>query len=398
LFCHFFDMALRAITYALVGSNQQDCYDASESVALSACPSEGSPFYGQDAQGPSTPPSYSNNGDGTVTDHVTGLMWLQNAGSKVSYADGIANVDSVSTGGHTDWRVPTIKELFSLIEFSGTDPDPMGTSTMNLKPFIDDSVFEFHYGNTSVGDRIIDSQWITTNIYVDHVMGGQSCFFGVNFADGRIKCYPLVSMSAGYYAVYVRGNPDYGTNAFSDNGDGTVIDSATGRMWMQQDAGVAKNWEQALSYCENFEIAGHSDWRLPQAKELQSLIDYTRSPATTNSSSIDPVFSNTPITNEAGEEDYGFYWTSSTHVSQTNTGESADYLCFGRCLGYFKGEGMTKKAWIDVHGAGAQRSDPKDGTASDYPHGRGPQGDAIRIFNMVRCVRGPAQSEHSLMV
>ena len=35
---------------------------------------------------------------------------------------------------------------------------------------------------------------------------------------------------------------------------------------------VAKNWEQALSYCENFEIAGHSDWRLPQAKELQSLI------------------------------------------------------------------------------------------------------------------------------
>jgi streptogramin lyase len=43
--------------------------------------------------------------------------------------------------------------------------------------------------------------------------------------------------------------------------------------------------------------------------------------------------------------------------------------------------------WIDVHGAGAQRSDPKTGEAEDYPFGRGPQGDAIRIYNYVRLVR-----------
>ena len=41
----------------------------------------------------------------------------------------------------------------------------------------------------------------------------------------------------------------------------------------------------------------------------------------------------------------------------------------------------------DVHGAGAQRGDPKDGDPGDYPNGHGPQGDVIRIFNMVRCVR-----------
>jgi len=41
----------------------------------------------------------------------------------------------------------------------------------------------------------------------------------------------------------------------------------------------------------------------------------------------------------------------------------------------------------DVHGAGAQRSDPKEGNPNDYPHGRGPQGDVIRIYNYVRCVR-----------
>ena len=43
--------------------------------------------------------------------------------------------------------------------------------------------------------------------------------------------------------------------------------------------------------------------------------------------------------------------------------------------------------WLDVHGAGAQRSDPKIGDPSDYPTGHGPQGDAIRIFNYIRCVR-----------
>ena len=44
--------------------------------------------------------------------------------------------------------------------------------------------------------------------------------------------------------------------------------------------------------------------------------------------------------------------------------------------------------YIDVHGAGAQRSDPKAGDPAMFPHGRGPQGDVIRINNFIRCVRG----------
>lgn len=48
---------------------------------------------------------------------------------------------------------------------------------------------------------------------------------------------------------------------------------------------------------------------------------------------------------------------------------------------------------LDVHGAGAQRSDPKTGDASRFPRGRGPQGDVIRIDNFVRCVRDAAPSK-----
>ena len=44
--------------------------------------------------------------------------------------------------------------------------------------------------------------------------------------------------------------------------------------------------------------------------------------------------------------------------------------------------------YVDVHGAGAQRSDPKAGDPANFPHGRGPQGDVIRIYNYVRLVRG----------
>jgi hypothetical protein len=42
---------------------------------------------------------------------------------------------------------------------------------------------------------------------------------------------------------------------------------------------------------------------------------------------------------------------------------------------------------MDVHGAGGQRSDPKVGDPAQFPYGRGPQGDAIRIYNYVRLVR-----------
>ena len=62
-------------------------------------------------------------------------------------------------------------------------------------------------------------------------------------------------------------------------------------------------------------------------------------------------------------------------------GGTAVYVAFGRALGWMHGE------WRDVHGAGAQRSDPKAGNPADFPQGRGPQGDVIRIYNFVRCVR-----------
>jgi len=81
---------------------------------------------------------------------------------------------------------------------------------------------------------------------------------------------------------------------------------------------VDVDWPAALEYAEGLDFAGHSDWRLPNAKELQSIIDYTRSPDTTGSAAIDPTFNATEIKNEGGEKDFAHYWSSSTHVARTS--------------------------------------------------------------------------------
>jgi pimeloyl-ACP methyl ester carboxylesterase len=62
---------------------------------------------------------------------------------------------------------------------------------------------------------------------------------------------------------------------FTDNGNGTVTDSKTGLMWQQAEPGYM-TWGSALSYCEDLSLGGHSDWRLPNIKELESITDDTR--------------------------------------------------------------------------------------------------------------------------
>lgn len=374
------------IPYTIVDTGQERCYNASKEIPY---PKAGEDFYGQDAQFQGLAPSYRDNGDGTVSDLNTGLMWQRDPGVKKTFEQALAGARDCRTGGHADWRMPTIKELYSLIDFRGLDPNPSSRDSSSLRPFIDSKVFKFQYGKEEDGDRIIDSQFATSSVYKSATMGGNRTMFGVNFADGRIKGYPIGDTHGRgekkYYVLYVRGNPDYGKNQFADNGDGTITDKATGLIWSKSDSGKGMNWQDALAWVQkkNTEkYIGHDDWRMPNAKELQSIVDYQRCPDTTGSAAIDPVFLVTPVTNGAGQKDFPNYWTGTNHCSSAGNSETAVYVAFGRAMGYMHGK------WMDVHGAGAQRSDPKSGEPSMFPQGRGPQGDEIRILNFVRCVRG----------
>jgi hypothetical protein len=392
-------------SYPVLDTAQSNCYD---SDTVMASPAPGESFYGQDAQYSGNLPVYSYSDDGlTVSDSVTGLTWQRAADTdldgvlepadKLSWWDGLeqpALLNSISFGGYDDWRLPNIKELYSLIVFSGVDPSGWEGDTSGLIPFIDRNYFEFIYGDESVGERIIDSQYWTSTEYVSTTMYGDHTVFGVNFADGRIKGYgtSLHGQDKTAFVQCVRGNSEYSVNDFSDNGDGTITDQATGLMWLQSDNGSGVIWEEALHNAETLEFAGYDDWRLPNAKELQSIIDYTRSLDTDGTAAIDPLFSCTSITDEGGDENFPFYWTSTTHSNWTvNPGAAAAYLAFGEALGWMQ-EPFPPFEWelLDAHGAGAQRSDPKVGDPDDWPYGHGPQGDVIRIYNYVRCVRDAA--------
>ncbi len=370
--------------YTIVGTGQTKCYD---NTGVIAAPKPSQPFYGQDAQHPGVSPAYKLSDDGlTVHDINTGLIWQRspdttgtgapNSSAKLTVKQAAAlpaKLNTAKFGGLSDWRLPTIKELYSLIIFSGVDAGPEDTG--HRTPFIDTKYFKFAYGDTNAGERPIDSQWATSTMYV----GNPNQMFGVNFADGRIKGYGTTMPGRGekkFFVICVHGNPQYGQNDFHNNGDGTITDRATGLVWQKNDSGKGLNWEQALAYAANLK----GGWRLPNAKELQSIVDYTRIPA------IQPIFQISKLP----DGEYPFYWTSTTHVGgpPDRQGGAAVYVSFGRALGWMQfPPGVGEHRLLDVHGAGAQRSDPKAGNPADFPHGRGPQGDVIRIYNFVRLVR-----------
>jgi hypothetical protein len=77
---------------------------------------------GDVAEGAPNPESYSDNGDGTVTDNVTGLMWQQIVSTDTyTWADAVRLCPTLTLAGHDDWRLPSRIELVSIVDDSLTD-------------------------------------------------------------------------------------------------------------------------------------------------------------------------------------------------------------------------------------------------------------------------------------
>jgi hypothetical protein len=358
--------------YPVVGTSQTKCWDSAGNIIT---PALGEAFFGQDSQFEHITPGYTKNSDGlTVKDEVTGLTWQQSHDTEIYYwaetQTVVDNLNNQNYGGYNDWRVPTIKELYSLWNAS------VGW------PYIDTEYFTINY---STEQELSHAIFWSSDKYTG-VMGnisgapgaepGAELAFGVNFGTGHIKAYSI-SSGPKHFVRCVRGNLAYGVNLFQNNGDGTISDLATGLMWQQTDNGSGMDWEHALAYAQTQNTAnylGHNDWRLPNTKELQSLVDYTRSPYATNAANVGPainaLFSCTAILNDGGKADYPYYWTSTSAMSIANgTYPSAWYVAFGRAE---DGNGE------DLHGAGAVRFDKKImGT------GEGEE----RVLNYVRLVR-----------
>jgi hypothetical protein len=364
------------VRYPLAGTGQRACYgdDAEVDCALAGR------FDEQDAQQGAPALAYRDDGDGIVTDLVTHLTWTRAPTSPLTFDEAVAGAASFRAGGFTDWRLPTIHELFSLMDFSGH----FGPSPETSRPFIDTAVFDFAYGaaGAGVGERFIDVQvWSSSVSSRGTGPGLDETVFGVNFADGRVKGYPKAEPGSGgatparRLVRYVRG-PSFASHSYVALGEGVVLDESTGLEWQRDDDGVGRPWAAALAHCRDLTLGGHDDWVLPDVKQLYSLVDVSRVPA------IDPVFGLT--------RPDAYAWSSTTLLDGPDdiAPTKAAYVAFGPALGWLEvppGSGLWRL--LDIHGAGAQRADPKRGDPAAFPRGFGPQGDDVRIENQVRCVR-----------
>jgi hypothetical protein len=215
--------------------------------------------------------SYSNNGDGTVTDNVTGLMWQrQDDDNTYNFADATSYCSILNLGDYSDWRLPTVKELIIISDFGTINP------SIN-------SVFT--YTNTSF-------YWSSTSISANNK-------FFVVFQNPSAN--PSMYATDSYFVRCVRGEQT--VIGFVDNGT-TVTATNTGLIWQKGEGGT-KTWESALTYCEGLTLGGQSDWRLPNVKQLHSLVDYSKS-----SPRIDTAFF--PDATSVN------YWSSSTVLVNTN--------------------------------------------------------------------------------
>jgi hypothetical protein len=369
-------------TYPLAGTQQDRCFDDKGAIrGYDACPTPGKPFYGQDTNRPGPKAAYRDDNDGTITDLVTGLTWTKEIGPKVTLAEAQAKAETMVIGGYDNWRLPTIKELYSLVDFRGTS----STDPQLVRPYIDSSVFDFKYGDVSRGDQPTDVQTWSSTEYTGALKEHKRAVFAVNFADGTIKAYPLQDTRGKPMKMYVRfvhGQGTYGKNKFEEILGGLVEDKATGLLWQRYDDGKKRTWQEALSYCEGLYLAGHAEWHLPNAKELQSIVDYSRSPKATGTSALSLVFGIT--------DPKAYFWTSTTHLEGDGTrppvGSMALYVAFGEARSWALSPDGKKSILVDTHGAGAVLSEPKAGDPDDFPKGLPPDDDDVHIKNYVRCV------------
>ncbi|WP_245536802.1 DUF1566 domain-containing protein [Turneriella parva] len=300
----------RNVVFPVSDTGQTTCYD---DTTAQACPVATHP--GQDADYADTPNSRSFTGptqnatfntDYTTTDNSTGLIWKTctegltgatcTGGSATSFTSWFNTVNPCSTlnaanGGVgyaqiNTWRLPTSREAATLKNYELANP------TLEAIPFPATIAGQYRSATTSLASLN----------FAGHYYFNAAAIAASNMGNpGYVRC---VASGA--------SNP---VRNFSDNTDGTVTDVNANLRWQKctrgqnndascTGAATASTWQLALQYCDGLTLgdtgfANRANWRLPNVKELESLIDRS-----VNSPAISTAFFPATLSN--------YYWTSST--------------------------------------------------------------------------------------
>jgi hypothetical protein len=253
------------------------------------------------------PPAYSTsaftaNGNGTVTDARSGLLWQQSVDANMyAWANAKPYCGGLVLAGK-GWRLPTRAELESIVDDTRYYPaiDPTAFPSTPPEYFWSSSP---HVGSSG-------NAWPV-------LFNDGNSFSSVGASNPyRVRC---VSSSATVFASSGSGGAPPGRYTVSA---GTVKDNQTGLTWQQAADANTCTWANAKAYCSGLSLAG-TGWRLPLRGELVTLVDLTRS-----SPAIDPTaFPSTPLER---------FWSSSPHVAASG---SAWFVEFS--AGYFNNDAVS---------------------------------------------------------
>ena len=274
------------------------------------------PNHGQDSDNDGN----TINFDGTASDQDTqDFIAYVNSDSSINNGNGLC--------GQTNWRLPTVHEIEGLADYDAVVAnDSGGYSTpsidTNYFPYTITSQYQWYWtSHLNVDPDVNTGGGSSTSNYFAWAYGSaesrtRSGTGGVTVGDtARGNYVRLVSSSAAVASHF----SDYSDSRYTDNLDGTISDHQTGLMWMQcsygqtydgadsdqdgiicEDSLAFGNWQQAFAWAADSNANstyGYNDWRLPNIKELGSIVDFGSAKPTINQS----VFPNTVS---------GPYWTS----------------------------------------------------------------------------------------
>lgn len=207
------------------------------------------------AGGAPSPQAYTANGDGTVTDDVTGLVWQQIAPANAyTWGDAQAYCAGLALAGHADWRVPAFIELVSIVDYARNSP------AIDLAAFAGAPPMDY-WASTPFAGALTDAR----EVYFSSGDTGHDDELGTN----DVRC--------------VRGpdrasSPAVPPGRYAVGADG-VHDTKTGLTWQRAVSTQALAWDAARSYCAGLDAGAGGGWRLPTVKELLTLVDVTRATA-----------------------------------------------------------------------------------------------------------------------
>lgn len=312
-------------------TGQSSCYnDKGEQISCKGSGQDGELMIGVAAPAQ----RFYDNKDGTITDNLTGLMWVKNhsiGAGGATWHNAMEYISKMNGNGgaygYNDWRMPNIIELQSLLYHEAKD----NASWLNSQGF-SGMQKNFYWSSTTYA---ADSNRAWIAYMSGGVIGALNKYINADFVAVRSASHkgkaviPKTGQSVQYHKEddgFYKNGTSWNIDRFLKN-DNCITDKLTGLMWASNAnlPGKPLTWQEAIEYVKSLKLCGFNDWRMPNFNELRSLYHYGKS---------DPA----AWLNEQGFSAIqpSYYWTSTTIASDTATSKAVHFSHGGLRFG-FKG-------------------------------------------------------------